>query len=851
MSNHILARLHVLLLILVVGVLASSSVFGNATITIQNEDVGTGLGFDDPTPAAPVPGNAGTTIGQQRLNAFQFAASIWGATLNSSQPIVISAGWAALPCTTNNMVLGSAGSQSIFKDFANAPFPDTWYSASLANALANSDLNGATQEINATFNFNVGTAGCLPNNPWYYGFDGNEGNGIDLVSVLLHEFGHGLGFQTFTSSATGAPNGGSFTIYDRFLRDDTTGKLWIDMTNSERVASAINTGNLVWAGQQVTADAPNVLVGAPTLRINSPPIIARDYAFGTADFGPPLSSPGITANVAQALPVDGCAPIGGSVSGKIAFIDRGNCNFVVKTKNAQNAGAIGVIIGNVSTSLNPDIAPGMTGVDPTITISTVSLALNDANDIRAQIGSPINASMFLDPNAISGADSAHRAKMYAPNPREQGSSVSHWDESMFPNQLMEPFNTRDLTHAVKPPQDLTLSLFRDIGWTAVGSTPAASIQVVTPAAVSENVGSMQVHVTRTGDTSGISTVDYATSDTAGSNACSTNTGAASSLCDYIQTLGTLTFAAGETDKVVSIPIIDDAFTEGSETFTLTLSNVTGATLGTATATLTINDGVAETGVNPIDSTNFFVRQHYIDFLNREPDTDGFNFWTNEIISCGANAQCIEVKRINGSAAFFVSIEFQETGYLVYRVYKSAFGNLPSPPNPPVPIVLSDFLRDTQKVGQGVQVNVGDWQTQLEANKQAYTLAFVQRPDFIAAYPNSMSAVDFVNKLNTNTGGLLSPADQATLINTLGSPASDVTKRSQVLRAVAENKALRDAEFNKAFVLMQYFGYLRRNPDLSGFDFWLTKLNLFNGDYIAAEMVKAFIASDEYRHRFGS
>ena len=488
----------------------------------------------------------------------------------------------------------------------------------------------------------------------------------------------------------------------------------------------------MWAGSQVTTDVPNVL-GNPSLRINSPPAIAGTYTIGLADFGPPVSSPGITADVVQTTPSDGCTAVGGSVSGKIAFIDRGTCNFVVKTKNAQDAGAIGVIIGNVASSVNPDVAPGMTGVDPTLTIPTVSLALTDANKIRAQLGSPINASMFLDHTTFSGADSANRAKMYAPNPFESGSSVSHFDTSMFPNQLMEPNNSNDLNHSVMPPRDLTLSLLRDIGWTAAGSTPPASIQVVTPAAVSENVGSLQVHVTRTGDTSGISTVDFATSDTAGNSPCSTNTGAASARCDYIQTLGTLTFAAGDTDKVIQIPIIDDAFTEGSETFTLTLSNVTGATLGTSTATLTINDGAVETGVNPIDSTAFFVRQQYIDFLNREPDSAGFNFWSDQVNSCGANAQCVEVRRINVSAAFFVSIEFQETGYLVYRVYKSAFGTLPGAP---VPIVLPDFLRDTQKVGQGVQVNVGDWQAQLEANKQAYTLAFVQRADFMAAYPNS-------------------------------------------------------------------------------------------------------------------
>jgi hypothetical protein len=258
-------------------------------------------------------------------------------------------------------------------------------------------------------------------------------------------------------------------------------------------------------------------------------------------------------------------------------------------------------------------------------------------------------------------------------------------------------------------------------------------------------------------------------------------------------------------------------------------------------------------VNQIDDPTFFVTQHYHDFLNRDPDTSGLNFWVNEITSCGSNAACIDVKRINVSAAFYLAIEFQETGYLAYRTHKAAFGNLPGAP---VPITLSDFLTESQQIGQGVQVNVGNWQAQLEANKQAYAIAFVQRPDFGAAFPNSMSATDFVTQLNTRAGGVLSAAEQTNLINVLGGTPSDVTKRAQVLRAVAEDPDLKTAEFNKAFVLMQYFGYLRRNPNdppntnFDGYDFWLGKLNQFNGDFVAAEMVKAFITSIEYRQRFG-
>ena len=205
------------------------------------------------------------------------------------------------------------------------------------------------------------------------------------------------------------------------------------------------------------------------------------------------------------------------------------------------------------------------------------------------------------------------------------------------------------------------------------------------------------------------------------------------------------------------------------------------------------------------------------------------------------------------SAFFVSIEFQEP-VLVYRVYKAALGDLA---NKPVAVQLLPFLRDTQKIGQGVRVGIGDWQAQLETNKQAYTSAFVQRPEFLAAYPNSMNAQQFVDKLSQNAGNnVLSPAENANLVAVLGATPSDLNKRAQVLRSVAEDPDLINAEFNKAFVLMQYFGYLRRNPDdapdhdFSGDSFWLNKLNSFNGNYINAEMVKAFISSDEYRHRFG-
>jgi hypothetical protein len=258
------------------------------------------------------------------------------------------------------------------------------------------------------------------------------------------------------------------------------------------------------------------------------------------------------------------------------------------------------------------------------------------------------------------------------------------------------------------------------------------------------------------------------------------------------------------------------------------------------------------GTNLADNPQFFVAQNYRDFLSREPDASGLNFWTGEITGCGANAPCVEVKRINVSAAFFLSIEFQETGYFVYKTYKAAFGNLPGKP---VPVRMQQFFPDTQQIGRGVVVGQGNWQQQLDANKTAYAQGFVQRSDFLARYPSGMSAASFVDTLFANAGVTPTAQERNAAIAAYG--AGDTAGRAAALRSVVESQTLQQSEFNKAFVLLQYFGYLRRNPDdppdsdFSGYNFWLAKLNQFNGNFVAAEMVKAFITSSEYRQRFGT
>jgi hypothetical protein len=372
--------------------------------------------------------------------------------------------------------------------------------------------------------------------------------------------------------------------------------------------------------------------------------------------------------------------------------------------------------------------------------------------------------------------------------------------------------------------------------------------------VQEDCTFVNITVNKIGTTGGAS-VDYTTSDVT-----------ATARRDYITAVGTLTFAPGETSKTFAVLINEDSYSEGNETFNVTLSNPFGVGLGTSVATVTIVDDPSEPATNAIDDTPTFVCQQYHDFLNRQADAPGQAFWAGEITSCGSNVACIDPKRINTSGAFYLSIEFQQTGYLVERMYKTSYGPVSGASSLggtlhtlSVPIIrLSEFLPDTQRIGRGVIVGQGDWQTALENNKQAFCLEFVQRSRFTTAFPTTLTPALFVDGLNANAGNVLSANERTTAINLFGGAGNttNLTARAQALRQIAEDPDLVSAEFNRAFVLMEYFGYLRRDPnatpdsDYAGYEFWLQKLNQFNGSFLDAEMVKAFLSSIEYRQRFG-
>jgi len=240
--------------------------------------------------------------------------------------------------------------------------------------------------------------------------------------------------------------------------------------------------------------------------------------------------------------------------------------------------------------------------------------------------------------------------------------------------------------------------------------------------------------------------------------------------------------------------------------------------------------------NPLDTPEYFVRQHYLDFLSREPDESGFNFWSDQIIGCGNEGGCIDRKRVNVSAAYFLSVEFQATGGLVDRLYKASFDRSPR---------YAEFMPDTAALARGVVVGRSGWQQQLAANKESFVAAWTDRAAFHAAYDN-LSNADYIDALVSNTGASFAASDRESLVNGLN---AGTLSRANALEAIASNSNFARARFNEAFVEMEYFGYLRRDPDASGYQFWLDKLNQFDGNFERADMVKAFIDSGEYRARF--
>jgi len=459
-----------------------------ATIKVTSRDPA-GVGFNDTTPVKPVGGNTGTTLGEQRMNVYKHVAAIWGSYLESDVEITVSAGWENLACTSTGATLGSAGAWNIWRLTEEGQAP-TIYPQALANKLIGVNLTDGRPEnasgyrnvdIKTQFNIRLGQPGCLDGSPFYLGLDGNEGGGVDFAATLLHELGHGLGFSVLgVDNTTGARiYGGSPSIWERFMYDNTAKKTWLNMSDAERKASAINPEQLAWLGQNAIDGAAVTLSPQPVVKLASPAGAVPTAPYSASAFGPAMPSDGklgalavITTQAGELGP--GCSPFNAAnaaaTKGKVPIIERGGCNFAVKVKNAQDVGAVGAILVN---NAGGSFTPG--GADSSIRIPSVGITREDGATLKAAVAAAkpygsralagqVTATLAIDPSRKAGADRFGRPLLYTPNPLVQGSSVSHFDVSAVPNLLMEPSINNDLTLDVNPPKDLTLPLLKDLGW---------------------------------------------------------------------------------------------------------------------------------------------------------------------------------------------------------------------------------------------------------------------------------------------------------------------------------------------------------------------------------------------------
>ncbi|KRG68334.1 PA domain-containing protein [Pseudoxanthomonas dokdonensis] len=442
--------------------LASAAPAHGAELILVSGDVGTGTGLEDPSPRTPIGLNPGTTLGEQRTLVYEFAMQMWGAVLESQVPVYIGASFQALPCTATGAVLGSAGTTNVFADFAPGIAADTWYPSALADAIAGSELNPDTIDINSRFNSNLGQPNCLAGSEWYYGLDGKAPAGtINFLNVVMHEIGHGLGMQGLASS-DGSLYGDMNNIYANHAYNNTLGKAFPDMDDAERAQALVDNGNTVWIGQQVNQQAALVLDNLTSLLVSAPAAAAGGYEMGTASFGVVANDSSFNGSIVAAVDggtsgSDGCEAISNpdEIAGNIALVDRGNCTFASKAVNVQAAGATGVIVVNTA-----DAVQGMGGIDPSVTIPAILVAKSTGDLLRANL--PAQATVGKDPNRLQGADSEGRVRLYAPNPYESGSSFSHFDEALQPSALMEPRATAGLQSQVNV--DLTPALYQDLGW---------------------------------------------------------------------------------------------------------------------------------------------------------------------------------------------------------------------------------------------------------------------------------------------------------------------------------------------------------------------------------------------------
>ena len=618
---------------------------GNSNMTLRIQD-SAGQGFDGPV------------SGAARRAAMERALTIYESRLQSSIEINVGVSFSALTCGGGTGALAQAGAEFLFESFAGAPMTGTWYHGALAESLASSNLslqdtnNPDAGDLALTFNSQVDNACLGSGSRFYYGLDGNVPSGqISFVAVALHELAHGLGFATFTDASSGSLFGGKPDIYSRFIFDNDLGRTWNQMTDAQRRASAVNSRRVAWSGNQVRSQAPNFLRPGPALLIDSPASLAGSYEVGTAQFGPPVTTRGVTGAFVEArdsssAPELLCLAVanGAEVTGKIALVDRGECNFTVKVKNAQNAGATAVVvINNIDGS-----PPGMGGTDSTITIPSVSISRDDGALIRTALQQTSNPGLLAFTDSVFTVDEAQgsaRITVRRVGGRDGEVSVDLMDlggtategedyaavdatvtfadgqggirafEIEILNDLEIEGNETLLlalvgatggAEIVEPTESELVLIDDDVSRSGILEFSAARFQVL------EGNAATSITVERSGGSTGAVSVSYATGG-----------GTAEPETDYSPVIGTLDFADGEEgSRSFEIPLFDDEQQESIETVGLALSNVTGgALLGEQASALLdiIDDEPCEPGDSRLclEQQRFRVEVRWRDFEDGE------------------------------------------------------------------------------------------------------------------------------------------------------------------------------------------------------------------------------------------
>jgi MYXO-CTERM domain-containing protein len=458
--------------------LVSGSALG-ADLTIRNTN-SPGAGFNNSTPATLQGLNFGTTTGEQALVIFDTAAAIWGATIRSSVPIVIDSAFvspdedARFTCTSDGTVLGYARLTS-YQTSPSFPNPQAGYVAALANALAGQDLTPGDAHIEARFNSGLGTAAC-PNTLWSFAPDGTSSanNQISLITTLLHEFGHGLGYTSFVDSSSGTFSGSTPAIFDFHTFDVDAGTTWATESAGKRKTLAVTPGSIGFDGDAVRADMPRFLGFVPSLSFTPAGGTATTVNFAIGRFSGPFNGT-LSGPVAPTSPADACTDLAaGSLTGKIALIARGTCTFIAKTNRAVAAGAIGVIIYDNAAN---NLLVSMQG-SPEVSIPAVFVSQADGQAVVTQLNAGAVTATFTLSTQLSNADASQsRVLLYTPSTLSPGSSVSHWNVGTFPRTLL-------MEYAIEPDirlnMDLTPAVMADLGWSVVQGLSVSVVKALNP-----------------------------------------------------------------------------------------------------------------------------------------------------------------------------------------------------------------------------------------------------------------------------------------------------------------------------------------------------------------------------------